>query len=138
MECTLENIKGLYVGDVWYALEDKIYRSDWNKNEENEAEDGLQFAVAGTPFGNGGYLGSDGREYSVDTSAIGVVDLRLATKNSLEELDRLGRVFPNADKVEFKANNGCFWISVFEDGKRTEEYEIDTLHEYIYWMSEVF
>lgn len=133
MKYTLKNIKGLYVGDICYALEDKIYDGVWGKNgyEDGmyETEDGLQFAVAGTAHGDGTYYSGDGHDYSVDAGVIGVVDLRLATKYSLEELDSLGHVFPNADEVQFIAEDGYFDITVFENGKRIITYDIETGYE---------
>lgn len=127
---TLRNIKGLYIGDICYALEDDVYDGVWGKNDyesgKYETEDGLQFAVDNTYCGDGLYESSDGEFYPVDAGVIGVVDLRLATKSSIDELKRLGKVIPEADMVEFFAEDGVFEITVYKDNEDIYTTEIDT------------
>lgn len=127
---TLKNIEGLYIGDICYALEDDVYDGVWGKNDYEpgryETEDGLQFAVDNTYCGDGLYESCDGEFYPVDAGVIGVVDLRLATKSSLDELRRLGKVIPEADMVEFFAEDGMFDITVYKDNEEIYTTEINT------------
>lgn len=130
MRITLRDIEGLYIGDICYALEDDVYDGVWGKNDyesgKYETEDGLQFAVDNTYCGDGLYESCDGEFYPVDAGVIGVVDLRLATKSSLDELKRLGKIIPEADMVEFFAEDGVFDITVYKDNEEIYSTEINT------------
>lgn len=57
MKGTLYGVKGIYIGDICYALEEDVYFGVWGKNNyqdgEYETEDGKKFAVAHTKHGDG-------------------------------------------------------------------------------------
>lgn len=130
MKITLNNIEGLYIGDICYALEDSVYDGVWGKNDYEpgryETEDGLQFAVDNTYGGDGFFQADDGTDYAVDAGVIGVVDLRLATKYNIEQLGNLGKVIMNVDSVQFESDNGLFDITVYKDGNVVYTTEINT------------
>ena len=130
MNVRLKNIKGLYIGDICYALDDKIYDGIWGHEDYADGKfrthDGLEFAVGSTAYGDGTYYGTDGTKYPVDAGVVGVVDLRLATKYSYEELEELGRIVPEADEVKFFAEDGYFEIRVYKDGEKIDNIEIFT------------
>lgn len=135
MNCTLRHIEGLYIGDICYALNDDTYYNTWGKENhfedgKFETKDGLEFAVAGTAEGDGWYVSNDGSEYGVDAGIIGVVDLRLATKYSIDELKNLGKIIPDADEAEFFADEGLFHIKTYKDRKLIYDTEIDTRYYY--------
>ncbi len=45
-----------------------------------DPDTGLEVAVAGTAYGDGRYLGSDGAEFPVDADVIGLVPLELVSR----------------------------------------------------------
>ena len=135
MKYTLENLEGLYIGDICYALEDDVYYTEWGTKHNFQdglitTENSLQFAVSGTAYGDGLYEGTDGTEFPVDAGVIGVVDLRLAKRYTHAQLNSLGLIVPNATKVEFSAEDGYFEITVFKNDKEILSFEIDTTEEY--------
>ena len=81
------NIKSgkMYIGDLCYALSDDIYDGVWGN--QGHYEDGKyetqngEFAMVGTAYGDGCYLGSDGMEYPVDAGIIGICDASLVNKD---------------------------------------------------------
>ena len=135
MKYILDNLEGLYIGDVCYALEDDAYYNEWGIKHNFQdglitTESNLRFAVSGTAYGDGLYKGSDGSEFPVDAGVIGVVDLRLAKRYTQAQLSSLGLIIPNATKVEFSAEDGYFEIIVFENDKEILSFNIDTTDEY--------
>lgn len=130
MKYILENLEGLYIGDICYALEDNIYHNLWGMHDYKDGcyitEDNLQFAVAGTYFGDGLYYDEYFNEFLVDAGVIGVVDLRLATKYNQVELNKLGLVIPEADKVKFEENEGIFYITAYKNNEEIENIIINT------------
>lgn len=133
MKVRLKNIKGLYIGDICYALEEDVYNNVWGKEDyadgKFKTDNGLEFAVGSTAFGDGSYYGTGGTMYAVDAGVIGVVDLRLATRYSHEELEELGRIIPDADEVVFYTEDGYFEIKVYKDNEQTHDIEIFTSDE---------
>lgn len=89
---------GVYLGDLCYALDDKVYHGEWGDKygfedgAYKDDETGLEFAMVGTSYGDGCYPGSDGNDYPVDAGIIGVCDINLATK---DEAKRLGTFLPH-------------------------------------------
>jgi hypothetical protein len=70
--------KGEYfIGDICYALDDKIYDNIWGKVHGYKNGcfnvDKSKFVVSGTAHGDGCFMGSDGVKYGVDAGVIGVV-----------------------------------------------------------------
>ena len=131
MKHTLDNLEGLFIGDICYALEDDVYYTEWGTKHNFQdglitTENNLQFAVAGTYFGDGLYYDEYFNEYPVDAGVIGVVDLRLATKYNQEELNKLGLVIPEANKVEFDVNEGIFYITAYKNNEEIKNITIDT------------
>ena len=75
---------GFYIGDICYVLDDRLYHGVWGDQHGfvdgtfKDPDTGLEVAVAGTAYGDGRYLGSDGAEFPVDAGVIGLVPLELA------------------------------------------------------------
>jgi hypothetical protein len=112
--------KGKYfIGDICYALDDKIYDKIWG--EQNKYENGCfeikslnsKFAVASTYYGDGSYKGSDGNIYGVDAGVIGVVPSTLFGKD--KTLDG-GKVINVKKELKFIADNGKFTFII--DGEK--------------------
>ena len=107
------NVKnGLYIGDLCYALDNDVYYGIWGGNDFEDGEyytdDGLEFAMVGTAYGDGNYDGDDGHHYPVDAGIIGICDADLATKDRASEL---GRIIPNVTgKVTISYDNGTITI----------------------------
>ena len=84
---------GVYLGDLCYALSEDVYNNEWGEKggyqdgAYRDSKTGLEFAMVGTAYGDGCYLGSDGNDYPVDAGIIGICDLGLVEK---EEASRLG------------------------------------------------
>lgn len=118
MKVSIKSNKGFYVGDICYVLSDEIYDGIWGEaGYENgkfaDPKTGLEFAVAGTAWGDGFYQGSDGTEYPVDAGVIGIVPLELVGK-----VDGLknGSVHEYAGEATMEAEGGKFTF-MFPDGK---------------------
>ncbi len=109
-----------FVGDICYALDEKIYHETWGtKYEFNDGsydvtdDFGVQstFVVASTAYGDGCYVGSDEVEYGVDAGVIGIVPVALWKKDEPTG----GRIVVAKTSISFSALNGQFTIIV--DGK---------------------
>lgn len=106
--------KGFYLGDVCYVLNDEVYHGVWGKAhyEDGAWEDpktGLQFAVAGTAYGDGEYVDGENHVYGVDAGVIGLVPLEMVGKTDGLEL---GRVFISGGEATFEAENGVFFVEM--------------------------
>lgn len=102
-----------FVGDICYALDETIYHDIWGK-KHNFVDGSFEvnnavFVVAGTAYGDGGYAGSDGIDYSVDAGVIGVVPISLWKKG---EAPTGGRIVTAKTGVSFSAFEGVFTITV--------------------------
>ena len=110
---TIKSKKGFFVGDICYALKDEIYDGVWGahdyENEQYTTEDGNQFIVAGTAWGDGEYKDNFGHLYPVDAGVIGVVPLELVKDRPLEELLDCGYVCTDTE-ANFEATDGVFKI----------------------------
>lgn len=119
---------GFYIGDIGYVLEDRIFDDFWG--DECGNGDGihmdpvteLEFAVAGTAYGDGCYADNNGNEYPVDGGVIGLVPLELVTKITKDEARHFGAVREVPGVACFLECGGMFSI-ILPDGK---EIVIDT------------
>tara|TARA_R100000353_G_C6441423_1_gene178699 strand:+ start:65 stop:484 length:420 start_codon:yes stop_codon:yes gene_type:complete len=74
-------MKKYYIGDLCYVLDDTTYHELFdlvdgdplNKGKFVTLKDGRKFFIGGTAHGDGGYFGSDGEQYGVDSGTIGIV-----------------------------------------------------------------
>lgn len=107
--------EGFYVGDICYVLGDDLYHNVWGG--QHNYRDGifedpvtnLCFAVAGTVYGDGCYLGNDGSEFPVDAGVIGLVPLELVKKHDgLED----GKVVEVSGIAYFESDAGKFEIEL--------------------------
>lgn len=112
------NTHKVFVGDICYALDRKIYRDVWcNDMDCGEGLIGNYAIVADTEYGDGSY---DGKEvtYGVDAGVIGVTDIEhyLDPRHSIEELKQLGSVveIPSGKcEICFDADvDGTFYITI--------------------------
>jgi len=75
--------KKYYVGDLCYVLDDTTYEDLFGQVQGDSlvtgkfvtVKDGRKFFLGSTAYGDGGYLGSDGQEYCVDSGTIGIAAL---------------------------------------------------------------
>jgi hypothetical protein len=109
-----------FIGDPCYVMDDALY-DKWGKETEWEGSgeftvDGHKFACDHTAYGDGGYPGSDGNEYSVDAGIIGIVPEAMWKKNTEELSLDLGTVVDVKNKVTFSAKDGFFEYNI--DGKQ--------------------
>ena len=115
MKATVVSRKGFYVGDPCYVLGDEIYYGVWGHDYEfqecvvKDPVTGMRFAVSGTLYGDGGYRGSDGKVFGVDSGTIAVVPLELVEKK--DGID-LGGLYLGAGKAVFEENNGLFKVTL--------------------------
>lgn len=116
------NTHKVFVGDICYALDRKIYRDVWvNDMDCEEGLVGNYAVVAGTEYGDGCY---DGKEtaYCVDAGVIGVTDIEhyLDSRHSIEDLKELGSVveIPSGKcEICFDADvDGTFYITINDLG----------------------
>lgn len=128
ISATIRSDKGFYVGDVCHVLEDTICYGVWGENYNfregsiQDPETGRVFAVVGTAYGDGSYIGSDGTSFSVDAGVIGLVPLELVGK--LDGLDE-GKVVEMPGRAIFWAEDGKVEITFPDSSTLT----IDTNHE---------
>ena len=124
---TVKSEQGFYIGDLCYALNDRIYDEVWGgagyKPGIYEAPGGFKFAAAWTAYGDGTYEDQYGREYGVDAGNLSLVPAELA-----ERTDG-GHFFHGAGEATFEAEDGYFQITL-PDGQTicintAEEYEED-------------
>ena len=116
------NTHKVFVGDICYALDRKIYRDVWvNDMDCEEGLVGNYTVVADTEYGDGCY---DGKEttYCVDAGVIGVTDIEhyLDSRHSIEDLKELGSVveIPSGKcEICFDADvDGTFYITINDLG----------------------
>lgn len=108
-----------FIGDICYALPDKIYDEIWGDKYqyENGSYDG--FAVHGTAYGDGTYCGTDGVSYGVDAGVIGITDISKDQRYDDNELNRLGKIVEVKDSLIMNCDdNGNFEFIV--DGQSFE------------------
>lgn len=113
---TITSEKGFYIGDPCYVLSDDVYYRVWGDkydfHDGTFEANGFTVAVAGTAYGDGYYLGSDGKRYPVDSGTIAVVPIELSTKDE-EAINREhdGR-YVEGKEAKFDADGGIFTIDI--------------------------
>lgn len=120
-----------FIGDICYALPDKIYDEVWGDKYQYENGSYEGFAVHGTAYGDGTYEGTDGVSYGVDAGVIGITDIGKEQRYDNNELNRLGKIVEVKDSLIMNCDdNGNFEFIVdgqsFEiitDGSNYEEEE---------------
>lgn len=108
---TVKSEKGFYIGDLCYALNEKIYDEVWGgtgyaEGIHTEPTSGFSFAVAETAYGDGTYKDGKMREYDVDAGNISLVPAELA------ECTDGGHYFEGAGEATFTAESGVFSITL--------------------------
>ena len=107
------NVKnGFYIGDLCYALNEKVYDEVWGGNNYEEGqytdpETKAEFAMVGTAYGDGEYESSDGVSFPVDAGIIGIADLAICDGDT-----SLGKVVPDYSGIVFiEYNDGTITVS---------------------------
>lgn len=119
------NVKnGFYIGDLCYALDEKIYDEVWGGNDYEDGqytdpETKAEFAMVETAFGDGKYESNEkGLAFPVDAGIIGIADLAICDGDT-----SFGKVVPDYSGIVFiEYNDGT--ITVFW-GKDADHKEID-------------
>ena len=108
------NVKnGFYIGDLCYALNEKIYDEVWGGNnyedgQYTDPETKAEFAMVGTAYGDGEYESSEeGLAFPVDAGIIGVADLAICDGDT-----SLGKVVQDySGTVLIRYENGTITVS---------------------------
>ena len=108
------NVKnGFYIGDLCYALNEKVYDKVWGGNNYEEGqyadpETKAEFAMVGTAYGDGEYESSEeGLAFPVDAGIIGVADLAICDGDT-----SLGKVVQDySGTVLIRYENGTITVS---------------------------
>ena len=114
------NVKnGFYIGDLCYALNEKIYDEVWGGNnyedgQYTDPETKAEFAMVGTAYGDGEYESNEeGLLFPVDAGIIGVADLSICDKDT-----SFGKVVPDYSGIVFiEYNDGTITVSWGDDGE---------------------
>lgn len=117
------NVKnGFYIGDLCYALNEKVYDEVWGGNNYEEGqyadpETKAEFAMVGTAYGDGEYESSEeGLAFSVDAGIIGVADLAICDGDT-----SLGKVVKDYSGIVFiDYDNGTITVSWGEGADHNE------------------
>lgn len=120
--------KGFFVGDPCYVFEDmwsnivSQYFEEDVKNGYDKSHtitvNGGHIGMVSTMYGDGGYLGTDGGDYSVDSGTLGIVPIEVAELDVYEN-SYLGRV------IEYKGEARV----LYEEGLVTIEFKDDNLED---------
>ena len=123
------NVKnGFYIGDLCYALNEKVYDEVWGGNNYEEGqytdpETKAEFAMVGTAYGDGEYESSDGVSFSVDAGIIGIADLTICDVDASLGEAPIGKVVPDYSGIVFiEYNDGTITVSW---GEGADHKEID-------------
>ena len=115
---------GFFIGDLWYALVEKVYDEVWGGNNYEDGqyvdpETKAEFAMVGTAYGDGEYESSEeGLYFPVDAGIIGIADLSICGKDT-----SLGKAVPDYSGIVFiEYNDGTITVSW---GKDADHKEID-------------
>ena len=98
----IEVKNGFYIGDLCYALNEKVYDEVWGGNDYEDGQyvdpkTKAEFAMVQTATGDGEY-GSDEEDlvFPVDAGIIGIADLSLCDQDT-----SLGKVVPDYSGIVF-------------------------------------
>lgn len=105
----------VYVGDLCYCLNYDVYQEAIElanyegKFDSTASGMHVEGAFVSTQYGDGDYIGSDGKEYAVDAGIIGIVDITSAAATEGEDFkifSKLGRVIklPKYGPTQYKIN----------------------------------
>ena len=107
------NVKnGFYIGDLCYALNEKVYDEVWGGNNYEDGQyvdpkTKAEFAMVGTAHGDGEYESDVGAFFPVDAGIIGIADLTICNKDL-----SFGRVIPEYVGIVFiEYNDGTITVS---------------------------
>ena len=103
----------VYVGDLCYCLNYDVYQEAIElanyegKFDSTASGMHVEGAFVSTQYGDGDYIGSDGKEYAVDAGIIGIVDITSAAATEGEDFkifSKLGRVIklPKYGPTQYK------------------------------------
>ena len=103
----------VYVGDLCYCLNYNVYQeaielADYEGKFDSTASGmHVEGAFVSTQYGDGDYLGSDGKEYAVDAGIIGIVNITSAAATEGEDfkkIKKIGRVIklPKYGPTQYK------------------------------------
>ena len=107
------NVKnGFYIGDLCYALNEKVYDEVWGGNnyedgQYTDPETKAEFAMVGTAYGDGEYESDVGAFFPVDAGIIGIADLSICDKDT-----SFGKVVPDYSGIVYiEYNDGTITAS---------------------------
>ena len=116
------NVKnGFYIGDLCYALNEKIYDEVWGGNNYEDGqyvdpETKAEFPMVGTAYGDGEYESDVGAFFPVDAGIIGVADLSICDKDT-----SFGKVVPDYSGIVYiEYNDGTITVSWGDDANHKE------------------
>ena len=103
----------VYVGDLCYCLNYDVYQEAIElanyegKFDSTASGMHVEGAFVSTQYGDGEYMGSDGKEYAVDAGIIGIVDITSAAATEGEDFkifSKLGRIIklPKYGPTQYK------------------------------------
>lgn len=129
----------VYVGDLCYCLNYDVYQEAIKlanyegKFDSTASGMHVEGAFVSTQYGDGDYIGSDGKEYAVDAGIIGIVDITSAAATEGEDFkifSKLGRVIklPKYGPTQYKISRdevGTIAVEI-RQGKFKEIISIET------------
>ena len=129
----------VYVGDLCYCLNYDVYQEAIElanyegKFDSTASGMHVEGAFVSTQYGDGNYIGSDGKEYAVDAGIIGIVDITSAAATEGEDFkvfSKLGRVIklPKYGPTQYKISRdkvGTITVEI-RQGKFKEVISIET------------
>ena len=108
-------------GDNWAKLLELLEIEDGQNYRNGDVEfKGERLWMHGTAHGDGGYVGSDGNEYVVDSGTIGVVPAALMDVPE-DEIKGLGRMVDFGSGFSVEYVGGSFFIGSIEINTEDEE-----------------
>ena len=129
----------VYVGDLCYCLNYDVYQEAMElanyegKFDSTASGMHVEGAFVSTQYGDGDYIGSDGKEYAVDAGIIGIVNITSAAATEGEDFkifSKLGRVIklPKYGPTQYKISRdkvGTITVEI-RQGKFKEVISIET------------
>jgi hypothetical protein len=106
-----------YVGDLCYVLDsvwdkvcEQIISGETVKNGIFNLDDGTQFAIYSTKYGDGIYKDEIGNEYAVDSGSIGCVKIDNLLAESLNSVQQYSAVVSFDQGLTCYEDNGVIYI----------------------------